>query len=272
MTNTPGKVLNNANNHNDVQVNNFERPSQSYQPRPQGESAGTFIQQFPDLSNNHSYDFDPTAPVVSPNSGQTASIVAQPPVWRQTMQNSGGLSEPKANLSRVHHEQHHPSITNPPSNPPLNGNQTPYPRPMPSAMNAMPEQHFTYPALAEMMHDAPPYTLPEQREFHQLANERDYDHEHLQEGPPRYPSPPPGPSADPYQQQQQLHTAHLVNELQAALEPPKSESGGPDSPGRSKPVPKPDRPITKDQNGRYVCDWVGCEEHVKDFGRKCEWS
>jgi hypothetical protein len=105
---------------------------------------------------------------------------------------------------------------------------------MPSAITAMPEQQFSYPPLGEML-ETHPYALPEQRAFHQLANERDY-----------------------------------TSELQAALDP-KNEPPT-EEPGRSKAVPKPDRPVMKDDNGRYVCNWPGCDEAVKDFGRKCEWS
>jgi hypothetical protein len=53
--------------------------------------------------------------------------------------------------------------------------------------------------------------------------------------------------------------------------PTKEESDAP-SPGRSKPIPKPDREVTKGEDGRYVCTWVGCTEEVRTFNRKCEWS
>ncbi|KFY19118.1 hypothetical protein V493_08133 [Pseudogymnoascus sp. VKM F-4281 (FW-2241)] len=137
---------------------------------------------------------------------------------------------------------------------------------MPSAITAMPEQQFSYPPLGEML-ETHPYALPEQRAFHQLANERDYthdehEHEHLADGPPRYATPPPNA-------EYQLH-ATMASELQAALDP-KNETPTEEA-GRSKAVPKPDRPVMKDDNGRYVCNWPGCDEAVKDFGRKCEWS
>jgi hypothetical protein len=53
--------------------------------------------------------------------------------------------------------------------------------------------------------------------------------------------------------------------------PQKEESDAP-SPGRSKPIPKPDREITKGEDGRFVCNWAGCTEDVRSFNRKCEWS
>jgi hypothetical protein len=53
--------------------------------------------------------------------------------------------------------------------------------------------------------------------------------------------------------------------------PPKEESDAP-SPGRSKPIPKPDREVTKGDDGRFLCNWAGCTEEVRSFNRKCEWS
>jgi hypothetical protein len=53
--------------------------------------------------------------------------------------------------------------------------------------------------------------------------------------------------------------------------PPKDESDAP-SPGRSKPIPKPDREVTKGEDGRFVCNWAGCTEEIRAFNRKCEWS
>jgi hypothetical protein len=53
--------------------------------------------------------------------------------------------------------------------------------------------------------------------------------------------------------------------------PPKDESDAP-SPGRSKPIPKPDREVTKGEDGRFVCNWAGCTEEIRSFNRKCEWS
>ncbi|KAK1761022.1 hypothetical protein QBC47DRAFT_19871 [Echria macrotheca] len=44
------------------------------------------------------------------------------------------------------------------------------------------------------------------------------------------------------------------------------------TPSRIKAIPKPDREITKNADGKYVCTYPGCSEDVKEFGRKCEWS
>ncbi|KAM3079410.1 hypothetical protein ACMFMG_005841 [Clarireedia jacksonii] len=90
---------------------------------------------------------------------------------------------------------------------------------------------------------------------------------------PRYPSPPPPLSENPYTAQPMTAPEeHPIIEPQMELpEIPKDEEDAP-SPGRSKPVPKPDREVTKDANGRYYCAWPGCTEEVRDFNRKCEWS
>lgn len=45
----------------------------------------------------------------------------------------------------------------------------------------------------------------------------------------------------------------------------------PTPPRRSNPIPKPDRPITKNENGDFVCQYPGCTEATKTFSRKCEW-
>ncbi|RYP64915.1 hypothetical protein DL771_008547 [Monosporascus sp. 5C6A] len=41
---------------------------------------------------------------------------------------------------------------------------------------------------------------------------------------------------------------------------------------RSKPIPKPDREVSKTDDGKfYKCTWPNCSEEVKTFNRKCEW-
>ncbi|OIW23707.1 hypothetical protein CONLIGDRAFT_140702 [Coniochaeta ligniaria NRRL 30616] len=41
---------------------------------------------------------------------------------------------------------------------------------------------------------------------------------------------------------------------------------------RVKAVPKPNRVAVKNADGKFVCDHPGCEEEVREFLRKCEWS
>jgi len=85
----------------------------------------------------------------------------------------------------------------------------------------------------------------------------------------RYPSPPPPLSDNSYNQLIDIISVLNIDEI-AKLQT-KEESDAP-SPGRSKPIPKPDREVTKGDDGRYVCTWVGCIEEVRTFNRKCEWS
>lgn len=40
---------------------------------------------------------------------------------------------------------------------------------------------------------------------------------------------------------------------------------------RSKPIAKPNRMVTKNEDGLYECRWPDCKEEVKTFQRKCEW-
>jgi hypothetical protein len=132
----------------------------------------------------------------------------------------------------------------------------------------MPSQNtFTYPSLDNMdqMHNPQPYMVDQERAFNQMPEPHEYEQH---QDPPRYPTPPLPPSDNPYNAQP---GAEDVSEGRMDLPmEPKSESDAP-SPGRSKPIPKPDREVTKDANGRFYCNWPGCTEEVKDFGRKCEW-
>lgn len=130
----------------------------------------------------------------------------------------------------------------------------------------------SYPPLDNMseMHDPrAPYMVEQERAYNQMSDPHAYDHHHdPQQDQPRYPTPPPPLSENPYNAQQA--TGETPDSRMEMPMEQKSESDAP-SPGRSKPVPKPDREVTKDANGRFYCSWAGCTEDVKDFGRKCEW-
>ncbi|KAL8344594.1 hypothetical protein RB601_004900 [Gaeumannomyces tritici] len=41
---------------------------------------------------------------------------------------------------------------------------------------------------------------------------------------------------------------------------------------RIKLIPKPERQPTKNLTGKFICTWEGCQEDVREFGRKCEWN
>jgi hypothetical protein len=129
---------------------------------------------------------------------------------------------------------------------------------------------YNYPHLGNLdgiNESGQPY-MTSQRDFGSIPDHQEFEQHHEHNEMPRYPSPPPGPSENPYNAQQ-LVDATLDNRLEMPADV-KSESD-PASPGRSKPVPKPDREVTKDANGRFYCNWPNCTEEIRDFGRKCEW-
>lgn len=41
---------------------------------------------------------------------------------------------------------------------------------------------------------------------------------------------------------------------------------------RSKPIAKPDRTVTRNEVGQYVCRHADCNEGIRTFNRKCEWK
>jgi len=53
---------------------------------------------------------------------------------------------------------------------------------------------------------------------------------------------------------------------------PKEDSPTATTPTRIKAIPKPDREVTKNPEGKFVCIWPGCSEEIREFGRKCEWK
>jgi hypothetical protein len=53
---------------------------------------------------------------------------------------------------------------------------------------------------------------------------------------------------------------------------PKEESPTATTPQRSKAVPKPDREVTRNLDGKFICTWPGCAEEPREFIRKCEWK
>ncbi|EPQ66318.1 Bgt-1830 [Blumeria graminis f. sp. tritici] len=121
-----------------------------------------------------------------------------------------------------------------------------------------PRTFSDYPQSA-MMHEA----------HHDDDGNMHHSHSH------RYPSPPPPLNDNQFhatvlEHGTGLDTASALIDGMSELHP-KEEFDAP-SPSRSKPIPKPDREITKGEDGRYVCRWPGCTEEVRTFNRKCEWS
>lgn len=73
---------------------------------------------------------------------------------------------------------------------------------------------------------------------------------------------PTVPFTDPAEPRLDLNTAPI----------PKEDSPSATTPSRIKAIPKPDREVTKNPDGKYVCSWQGCTEEVREFNRKCEWK
>jgi hypothetical protein len=76
-------------------------------------------------------------------------------------------------------------------------------------------------------------------------------------------------------------TAQMLEDADARIDAPldglssspmKEDSPSSTSGQRIKPIPKPDREVTKNVEGKFVCTWPNCTEDVKEFGRKCEWK
>lgn len=118
---------------------------------------------------------------------------------------------------------------------------------------------------------------PQSAMMHDTHDESNIHHSHNH----RYPSPPPPINDSQYHNTGLDHNETLehgtgldptsalidgITELQ-----PKDELGD-SSPSRSKPIPKPDREVTKGEDGKFICTWPGCTEDVRVFSRKCEWS
>ncbi|KAK4211654.1 cell wall transcription factor ACE2 [Rhypophila decipiens] len=60
--------------------------------------------------------------------------------------------------------------------------------------------------------------------------------------------------------------------LEDLASPPKEDSPTATTPQRIKAIPKPDRTVVKNAEGKYVCSWPDCTEETKEFNRKCEWN
>ncbi|TRX97271.1 hypothetical protein FHL15_002065 [Xylaria flabelliformis] len=51
-----------------------------------------------------------------------------------------------------------------------------------------------------------------------------------------------------------------------------SKPNVPKGPPRMKPIPKPQRQVVKNSEGKFICTWHDCTAPIKEFLRKCEWS
>ncbi|SPQ22009.1 90e28286-d78b-413d-863d-ed1944c73796 [Thermothielavioides terrestris] len=82
---------------------------------------------------------------------------------------------------------------------------------------------------------------------------------------------PPPPFDDTSEPRLDL-SAGPTTETTTATAAPKEDSPATTTPQRVKAIPKPDREVTRNLQGKFVCTWPGCAEEPKEFGRKCEWN
>jgi hypothetical protein len=125
---------------------------------------------------------------------------------------------------------------------------------------------YPYPDTMSLSYESRSSFMPESNYPQMQILQDNPEHEDMhQEQHTRYPSPPPPLSENPY------HPSHLNAGADDGMDVPNlptHETDAPSSPGRSKPIPKPDREVTKGPNGRFVCAYENCTEDVREFGRK----
>ncbi|KAL2129607.1 hypothetical protein VTI74DRAFT_7541 [Chaetomium olivicolor] len=80
---------------------------------------------------------------------------------------------------------------------------------------------------------------------------------------------PPPPYVDTTEPRLELPAAPAPTTTTTAS---KETSPSATTPQRSKSIPKPDREVTRNLEGKFICTWPGCTEEAKEFTRRCEWS
>lgn len=151
-------------------------------------------------------------------------------------------------------------------------NKPQYPRSPATAtltpLSASTSAYFDYPGVnaAMSLSYEPSRTLAT---YPSMMHEQSQEQDENNFGHPQYPSPQ-ALSENPYHPQGVVDPTTGIHMEMPEL-PQKEDSDAP-SPGRSRPIPKPDREVTKGQDGRFICTWAGCTEDAKSFNRKCEWS
>ncbi|KAI0871500.1 hypothetical protein GGS24DRAFT_57470 [Hypoxylon argillaceum] len=64
-----------------------------------------------------------------------------------------------------------------------------------------------------------------------------------------------------------------ANRLVSPLNFPDGKTGAPkNTQTRMRPVPKPERTVVQNPEGKFICTWHNCSSPIKEFRRKCEWS
>lgn len=69
------------------------------------------------------------------------------------------------------------------------------------------------------------------------------------------------------------HNGTVVHKTESPAPPALGESPSThQSSSRSKTMPKPDREVVKQADGKFHCPLHDCKEEVRSFSRKCEWK
>lgn len=68
-----------------------------------------------------------------------------------------------------------------------------------------------------------------------------------------------------------VHAPSIPTEAVRESKDPSPSAGSPPQP-RTKAIPKPDRDVSKQADGKFHCPLEECKEEVRAFARKCEWK
>ncbi|KAI0903008.1 hypothetical protein F4824DRAFT_473923 [Ustulina deusta] len=81
------------------------------------------------------------------------------------------------------------------------------------------------------------------------------------------------PSSSPTPSASSLAPATPPNRYSSPPAVPDTKGGAPkNTQPRMKPIPKPQRQIVKNRDGKFICTWHDCAAATKEFSRKCEWN
>lgn len=135
------------------------------------------------------------------------------------------------------------------------------------------EQRFTDNDVAEQLshYTAEASMLPDDRNV--LGDERDLlgndgtDMTQLDLSAPAFPSPVQAPA-------QPNLEAHIESPPMPITTPTQVSPGREDSPSsaRGRVIPKPNRDVIKQADGKFHCPLDDCKEDLRSFSRKCEWK
>ncbi|KAI0521983.1 hypothetical protein F5B22DRAFT_634351 [Xylaria bambusicola] len=81
------------------------------------------------------------------------------------------------------------------------------------------------------------------------------------------------PSSSPTPSASSLAPTTPPNHYSSPPAVPDTKTGTPkNTQPRMKPIPKPQRQVVKNRDGKFICTWNGCNALTKEFSRKCEWN